>query len=263
LTAGIDITQDGSKLVVANLENDSISFIDLTTRAVVEELDLRPGKINPADSGMPGGEYPFWVTVKGNNTAYVSSSRDREIVVVDFTTVSVPKVLTRIEVAGNPNKMILDKAQKYLYVSEDNGDLVDIIDTSKQDLFQSVLASAPDQFKFDRPLSYAGSALNSVALSPDESALYVTLEGTNALSVIRGIPFHPEVVGLVPTGFAPSAVTVSLHRKWPRCDWAESRAYLFQSRGSEPVCLRHREILPFEFSCSIRLDSPVADESSG
>jgi hypothetical protein len=158
LTSGIDITQDGSKLVVANLENDSISFIDLTTRAVVEELDLRPGKIDPANSGVPGGEYPFWVTVKGSNTVYVSSSRDREIVVVDFTTVSAPKVLTRIEVAGNPNKMILDKAQKYLYVSEDNSDLVDIIDTSAQELFQSVLASAPDEFKFDKPLSYAGSA---------------------------------------------------------------------------------------------------------
>ena len=213
LTAGIDITQDGSKLVVANLENDSISFVDLTTRAVVKEIDLRPGKINPADAGVPGGEYPFWVTVKGNNTAYASSSRDREIVVVDFTTVTAPKVLTRIEVAGNPNKMILDKAQKYLYVAEDNSDQVDIIDTSKQDLFQSVLASAPDQFKFDKPLSYAGSAPNSVALSSDESELYVTLEGTNALSVIQGIPFHPVVVGLIPTGFAPNAVTVSADGK--------------------------------------------------
>src|SRR5262249_26063747 len=148
-----------------------ISFIDLTTRAVVKELDLRPGKIDPADSGVPGGEYPFWVTVKSNNTVYVSSSRDREIVVVDFTAVTAPKVLTSIEVAGNHNKMILDKAQKYLYVSEDNSDLVDIIDTSAQDLFQSVLASAPDEFKFDKPLSYGGSAPNSVALSPDESEL--------------------------------------------------------------------------------------------
>jgi DNA-binding beta-propeller fold protein YncE len=176
---------------------------------VVKEFDLRPGKINPADSGVPGGEYPFWVTVKANNTAYVSSSRDREIVVVDFTTVTAPKVLTRIEVAGNPTKTTLDKAQKYLYVAEDNSDLVEIIDTSSQELFQSVLASAPEKSEFEKPLSYAGNAPNSVALSPDESTLYVTLEGTNALSVIRGIPFHPEVVGLIPTGFAPNAVTVS------------------------------------------------------
>ena len=117
----------------------------------------------------------------------MSSSRDREIVVVDFTTVTAPKVLTRIEVAGNPNKMILDKAQKYLYVSEDNSDVVDIIDTSKPDLFQNVLASAPDKLEFDKPLSYAGSAPNSLALAPDESTLYVA-GGNQCSRGDRGIP---------------------------------------------------------------------------
>jgi DNA-binding beta-propeller fold protein YncE len=96
LTAGIDITQDGNTLVVANHENDSISFIDLTSRAVVKEFDLRPGKIDPAQSGVPGGEYPYGVTVKGNNTVYVSSQRDREVVAVDFTTVTAPKVVGRM-----------------------------------------------------------------------------------------------------------------------------------------------------------------------
>ena len=214
LTAGVDITQDGKTLVVANHENDSISFIDLTSRALVKEIDLRAGKIDPTQSGVPGGEYPYGITVKGNSTVYVSCQRDREVVVVDFTTVTAPKVATRIQVAGNPNKMVLDKAQKFLYVAEDNSDLVDIIDTSTPDLFQSVLASAPATAEFDKPLSYAGNAPNSVALSPDESTLYVTLEGTNALAVVRGIPFHPEVVGLIPTGFAPNAVTVSADGKF-------------------------------------------------
>ena len=31
---------------------------------------------------MPGGEYPFWVVWKGDDKAYVSSLRDREIVVL-------------------------------------------------------------------------------------------------------------------------------------------------------------------------------------
>ncbi len=150
LTAGVDITQDGKTLVVANHENDSISFIDLTSRALVKEIDLRPGKIDPTQSGVPGGEYPYGIAVKGNNTVYVSCQRDREVVVVDFTTVTAPKVATRIQVAGNPNKMVLDKAQKFLYVAEDNSDLVDIIDTSTPDLFQSVLASAPATEEFDK-----------------------------------------------------------------------------------------------------------------
>jgi DNA-binding beta-propeller fold protein YncE len=209
VTGGIDITKDGKTLVVANYSNKSISFIDVASRKVVKEFDLRPGKINPADSGKPGGEYPFWVTVKGNNTAYVSSARDREIVVVDFTTITAPKVVTRIEVAGNPLKTILDKTQSYLYVTEDNSDLVDIITTKDNVLFQSVIASAPDKFEFDNVLTYRGSSPNSATLSPDGSTLYVTLGGTNAISVIKGVPFHPEVIALIPVGFQPNAITLS------------------------------------------------------
>jgi DNA-binding beta-propeller fold protein YncE len=214
VTGGLDFTQDGKTLVVANYSNESISFIDVQSRKVVKELDLRPGKINPADSGKPGGEYPLWVTVKGNNTAYVSSARDREIVVVDFTAITAPKVVARIEVAGNPLKTILDKTQSYLYVTEDNSDLVDIITTKNNELFQSVIASAPDKFEFDNVLTYRGSAPNSAALSPDGSTLYVTLGGTNAISVIKGVPFHPEVIGLIPAGFQPNAITLSEDGKY-------------------------------------------------
>jgi DNA-binding beta-propeller fold protein YncE len=222
VTGGIDFTQDGKTLVVANYSNESVSFIDVQSRTVVKELDLRPGKINPADSGKPGGEYPFWVTVKGNNTAYISSARDREIAVVDFTTITAPKVVTRIEVAGNPLKTILDKTQSYVYVTEDNSDLVDIITTRNNELFQSVIASAPDKFEFDNVLTYRGSAPNSAALSPDGSMLYVTLGGTNAISVIKGVPFHPEVIGLIPAGFQPNAITLSDDGKY---------AYVADSKG--------------------------------
>ncbi len=104
--------------MVTNYNNESISFIDLATRKVVKELDLRP------------------------RTAYVSSARDREVVVVDFTTVTAPKIVTRIEVAGNPLKTILDKTQSYLYVTEDNSDLVDIITTSNS-VFPSWVISIP------------------------------------------------------------------------------------------------------------------------
>src|SRR5713226_4016674 len=83
-TAGIAITQDGTRLVVANYENDSISIVSTQTRTKLSELDLRPGRNNPADAGVAGGEYPFWVAIKGNDTAYVSSVRDRQIVVVNM-----------------------------------------------------------------------------------------------------------------------------------------------------------------------------------
>src|SRR5262249_12369829 len=57
--AGLAISRDGSKIVVANYENDSISVVDVATFTKSGELDLRPGKIDPAQAGVPGGEFPY------------------------------------------------------------------------------------------------------------------------------------------------------------------------------------------------------------
>src|SRR5262249_53358607 len=66
--AGLAVTSDGSKLVVTNYFNDSISVLTKSDKgwSVTSELDLRPGKENPTASGVPGGEYPSWVVIKGN-----------------------------------------------------------------------------------------------------------------------------------------------------------------------------------------------------
>src|SRR6185437_10779340 len=87
--AGLAVTRDGMKVVVADYYNDAISILtkgEAGGWAKTGELDLRPGKIDPAQSGVPGGEYPFWVAIKGNSTAYISSIRDREIDVVSLST---------------------------------------------------------------------------------------------------------------------------------------------------------------------------------
>jgi DNA-binding beta-propeller fold protein YncE len=208
MVGGLAITADGSTMVVANYSNDSVSIINLSTRKVLSSFDLRPGIINPAQSGVPGGEYPFWVSLKGT-TAYVSCARDREIDVVDFSTPTTPKLVTRIAVAGNPLKTTLDSAQAYLYVAEDNSDLVQIISTSNNTVFQSVTASGPNTPTFANALKYKGSAPVAPAISADGSTLYVTLGGANAISVITGIPAHPVVVGLIPTGYQPDAITLN------------------------------------------------------
>src|SRR5271165_5414784 len=80
--AGLAVTADGRAIIVANYENDSISVVSTMTQAKTAELDLRPGKNNPLQAGIPGGEFPYWVTIQGNDIAYISSVRDREIVVV-------------------------------------------------------------------------------------------------------------------------------------------------------------------------------------
>jgi YVTN family beta-propeller protein len=203
--AGLAVTADGSKIVIANFENDSISVVDMASRAKVAELDLRPGKLDPAAAGVPGGEFPYWVTIKGNSLAYVSSIRDREVVIVDIS--AAPKVVGRIAVKGNPNKMILNKAQTLLFVATDNADTVDVIDTCTHKIVHRIETTAPVGLIPGHKLP-RGSSPNSLALSPDERTLYVTNGGSNSVAVIElEAGGAGEVAGLIPTGWYPNSVS--------------------------------------------------------
>ena len=129
--SGMDLSADGKTLVVANNYNDSISVIDTTTRTVRYEHDLRPFFANnEGRDGRAGGTFPFGVVVKGNDTAYVSSDRDREVVVIDVSSLTEGRLIRRIRMDGNALGMTLNASQSRLYVAQDNADQVAVIETS-------------------------------------------------------------------------------------------------------------------------------------
>jgi DNA-binding beta-propeller fold protein YncE len=206
--AGVAVNAAGTQLLVANYENDSVSLVDLAARAVVGELDLRPGKSDPSQTGVPGGSYPFAVALKGNNKAYVSSIRDRQLVVL--TVNGGLAVTSRIQFAGRPNKMVLNHAQSLLYLVLDNSDQVAVIDTNTDQLVNTISSAGPAAIFAPGPV-ISGSTSNSVALSPDEKTLFVTNGGTNSVAVIqlRNDRVHGSAVGLIPTGWYPNSVSVS------------------------------------------------------
>jgi DNA-binding beta-propeller fold protein YncE len=184
----------------------------------VTELDLRPGKSDPSQAGTPGGEYPFWVVLKGNGssaTAYVSSVRDREIVVVklvgppELFNPGSPTVTARIPVKGQPNKMTLNAAQSLLYVVEDQSDTVDVIDTTANRILETIPVIAPATAVPSSLAQYTGANPNSVTLSPDETQLYVTDGNLNCIAVVAlsGTNRGDQVVGLIPTGWYPNSVS--------------------------------------------------------
>jgi len=216
MAAGVAVNASGTQALVANFENDSVSVIDLARRAVVTEVDLRPGKVNPTQQGVAGGEYPFWIAIAGDRKAYVSSQRDREVVVLDLGSPS-PMVIGRIPVGSQPNKMLLNRAQTHLYVANGNSDTVTVIDTATDRVVEEVGTTAPSGLWPGRQ-GLKGSNPNSLALSPDERTLYVTNGGTNAAAVIRlGLAAGDgpsQVSGLLPTGWYPNAVSVSKDGSW-------------------------------------------------
>ena len=213
--AGVAVSKDGLTLVVTNYYNDSITVFTggFGHWSAGSDLDLRPGKsVLDPKPGVPGGEYPFGVVIKGTGqtaTAYVSSIRDRQIVVVSLG--GTPAVKVRIPVTGQPNKMTMNAAQSLLYVADDQADTVDIIDTSANVVLESIAVIAPLLPAWLAQSGYKGANPNSVALSPDETQLYVTNGNLNCISVVAlgGTNSNDRVVGLIPTGWYPNSVSFS------------------------------------------------------
>ena len=202
--AGLDVSEDGKRLVVANRMNDSISVVDIASGKVAGELDLRPGKTDPAKAGVAGGEYPYWVQLKGT-TAYISCQRDREIVVVDIASM---RVIARIKLPGTPNRMLLNAKKSLLYVAQDNSDQIAVIDTASNSIAESIDARAPAGALHDAR-AFRGAAPNSLALSPGGDALYATLGGSNAVALIPLGPAPHRVAALIPTGWYPNSVSAA------------------------------------------------------
>jgi len=212
--SGMDISADGSTLVVANNYNDSISVIDTATRLVRYEHDLRPYFANnEGRNGLAGGTFPFAVVVKGNGTAYVSSDRDREVVVVDVSSPTAGHLIKRIKLDGNGLGMTLDAPQSKLYVAQDNADEVAVIDTSSNSVMARIDARAPAGV-LPRRTKYTGAATSAVTLSPDGDTLYAVNSGSNSIAVIELEGRRAKTAGLIPTAYEPHDITFSADGSW-------------------------------------------------
>ena len=212
--SGLGLSADGQTLVVANNYNDSISVVDVASGAVRYEHDLRPFFAgNEGTSGGVGGTFPFAVAVKGNGTAYVSSDRDREVVVVDISSPASAHLIKRIHLEGNALGMTLDKSGSKLFVAEDNADQVAVIDTASNEVVATIDARAPEGVLPGNrhQKGYTGAATFSVSLSPDGQTLFAVNSGANSVAVIplHGNPRSYRVKGLIPTGYDPHDITLS------------------------------------------------------
>jgi DNA-binding beta-propeller fold protein YncE len=231
IAAGIAVSPQGDRLLVANLMNDSVSLLDLTARKVLAEQDLRPGKIDAGSAGVAGGEYPFAVAWASETKAYVGSLRDREVVMLAVKPDGL-SVKKRIALAGQPTKMILNKDRSRLFIAVDNTDTVVVLDAKDGDILAEIPTAAPAAV-FANPAGLRGASPNNLALSPDGHTLFVTNGGLNAVAVMqlgrdvlkddddlpqqRGgkdddddvkLPAKTAVIGLIPTGWYPNAVAL-------------------------------------------------------
>ena len=203
--AGIAVSPDGRRALVANYYNDSISLIDLAGHRVVAERDLRPGRNDPAKRGVAGGEFPFAVVWHDPARAYVSSPRDREIVALDVGADTVA-VRGRIPLKAEPTALLIDAKAHRLYATGDNDDRLAIIDTAADRLVGEPRLG----LSRETGAKELGKGLNpnAMAFAPD-GRLLVTLGGINALAFVAVRGDEAVIEGMVPTGWYPSGVAVA------------------------------------------------------
>ncbi|HEV7754795.1 MAG TPA: beta-propeller fold lactonase family protein [Mycobacteriales bacterium] len=183
--AGLAVTPDGERLVVADPEADAVTVVDLAGGAPVT---------------VPVGHKPYWVTLtRDGRTAYVSNQGAETLSVVDVGA-AAPAVRGTVPVGTHPNKSVLARDGRTLYVANGDSDEVSVVDTRSARVTRTIpLAPYPG--------AQVGSNPDSVALAPDGARLYVANAGNNDIAVVdlrRG-----RVLGLIPTGWYPTTVVVA------------------------------------------------------
>ena len=199
--AGVAISPDGRRALVANYYNDSLSLVDLASRKVIAEQDLRPGKIDSAQSGVPGGEFPFAVAWTDATHAWVSAPRDRQLIALSISAAGA-RVSGRLATIGEPTSLLVDRSTKRLIATEDNADRLAFVDLVSRKLIAEPRLALPVSLAAE-PIG-KGLNPNGLAKLPD-GRLLVTLGGINAVAVVA----DKEVQALIPTGWYPSGVATS------------------------------------------------------
>ncbi len=180
--AGLAVTPDGHKLVVADQLGDAVSVIDTSTGAVTT---------------TPAGHRPLSVTLsKDGRTAYVTNQGASDVSVVDVAG-TAPAVVKTLPVGLHPNKSVLSGDGNTLYVANGDADTVSAVNLGTGRA--RTISLAPYQ---GAPV---GSNPTGLALDEKGSRLFVANSGNNDVAVIDTA--HGTVEGLIPTAWYPSSVT--------------------------------------------------------
>lgn len=139
----LDVSPDGSQLLVVNSDNGTVSVVDLAARKVLHEI--------------PVGDKPEGVTWIGTGPlAAATVYRDDLVVFFDAAT---GKVVDRIKVADEPYGIVSNKAGTRVWVTHEYPASISEIDVANRKVMRE-LKVAP--------------FLRGLALSPDETRIYAT-----------------------------------------------------------------------------------------
>ena len=242
---GLAVAGDESWLYTANVWGQRVSQINLLARTNVGDIsfgagagELAPNFTKGAevsmdvaavtkrmaatlDSTSPDAPFPYACALdERRNRLYVSLWARASVAVIDIGAHNVAATWPTQE---HPNEMQLSKSGRYLFVANANRNTVDILDTSTGQAAALLDASLSPEAKPAstnisglRPEMKAflpdvpGSTPTSLALSPDQTKLFVANAGNNDVAVFDvSNPQHSRSLGFIPVGKYPTSVRVT------------------------------------------------------
>ena len=169
----------------------SVAIYDLTSQSEIGRYTF--------DSPTHTSNYPLAIGVLSDGSkTYCASERDGCVYVLNTVHPAHPTQIKAIATGSHPAGMVFNQAQSLLFVANSLSDTLSVINTASDTVVQTVLL---------RPGSsrgVPGVTPTSVALSPDEKRIYVTLSDMNAVGVVDAASL--TLTGMIPVGWYPDAV---------------------------------------------------------
>jgi len=184
--AGIEVDDAAQRMYVVTKENNSLYLVDLKTKQVLQKIKL-------------DGEAYSCLLSKDKKTLYISCWGCDKIILFDTKLMIVKQ---SIAVGDNPNEIIINKKNTYLFVANANDNSVSIIDLTTNKVIETLNAAL-------YPNAPSGSTTNGLALSADDKTLYIANADNNCLSVFDVSKIGTsKAKGFIPVGWYPTNVKV-------------------------------------------------------
>ena len=198
--AGLAVDNAGHLLVTNNSASSGATGIGQpATMAIYDTATKKQLGRFTFDNQTHTSSFPLSIAVLSNGSkAYVASERDGCIYVMNTADPMHPTMTGTIATGSHPQGLLLNRDQSTLYVANAQSDTLSMIDTA-DDVVKNTLLLRPGTSR-----GLPGVTPTSLAFSPDQKTLYVTLSDMNAVGVVDVASF--TLTGMIPAGWYPTGV---------------------------------------------------------
>ena len=201
---GVSVSPDGARVYAVQVFGESITSLDVATRAVLHTTALPAEPYSTLAS--PDGRFVF-----------VSLWGGARVMVLDPATLAITR---EIPVGEHPNAMLLSKDGTRLFVACANTNAVWVVDALTGRAIEQIGVAL-------FPNAPPGTTPNALALSPDGATLLVANADNNTVAVVDvSSREESRVRGFIPTGWYPTAVTFARDGK---------RLFVLNGKGLAPA----------------------------